>query len=103
MYLYGYFIYLVNGITYRVVIGTAPPYIYELVDFDKPSRPGLRSANKTLLVQPKSSRSWGDIAPSLFSFAVALQSSPSNPYSRNISLNSFMSWSNLYFCLLYFP
>ena len=35
---------------------------HELLDFYNPSRPGLRSANKTLLVQPKSSRSWGDRA-----------------------------------------
>ena len=49
-------------LTYRVVNGIAPPYIYELLDFYNPTRPGLRSANKTLLVQPKSTRSWGDRA-----------------------------------------
>ena len=49
-------------LTYRVVNGTAPPYIYELLDFHNPPRSGLRSANMALLVQPESSRSWDDRA-----------------------------------------
>jgi hypothetical protein len=49
-------------LTYRVVNGIAPPYINELLHFYNPSRSGLRSANKALLVEPKSSRSWGDRA-----------------------------------------
>ena len=96
-------------LTYRVVNGTAPPYIYEIPDFYNPFRSGLRSANKTLLVQPKSSRSWGDrafsvAAPriwnSLPNFIRSCSSVCSNPYSRNISSNLLMNWINLYFCML---
>ena len=49
-------------LTYRAVNGLAPAYITELLDLYKPSRSGLRSTSKNLLVMKKSYRSWGDRA-----------------------------------------
>ena len=49
-------------LTYRAIDGLAPIYINELVQFYNPSRSGLRSAKKSLLLEPKSSKSWGDRA-----------------------------------------
>jgi len=49
-------------LTYRAINGLAPPYISELLELYNPSRSGLRSAKKTLLLELKSSRSWGDRA-----------------------------------------
>ena len=53
-------------LTYRAINGQSPSYISELLHPYNPSRSGLRSANKHLLVEQKSFRSWGDR-----SFAVA--------------------------------
>ena len=84
----------------------APPYIYELHDFYNPSCSGLRSTNKTLLVQPKSSWSWGDrafsvVAPRIWNSLLNFIRSCSNPYSRNISSNLLMNWINLYYFMFY--
>ena len=49
-------------LTYRAINGQAPTYITELVVPYTSSRSGLRSADKHLLTEPKTSRSWGDRA-----------------------------------------
>ena len=49
-------------LTYRAVNGLAPSYITELVVPYTSTRTGLRSADKHLLTEPKTSRSWGNRA-----------------------------------------
>ncbi len=76
-------------LTYRAINGLAPPYVTDLLTSYAPSRSGLRSANKALLFEPKSSRSWGDRAFSIA--APRLWNSLPDSLRRSSSIESFKS------------
>lgn len=54
--------YKILLITYRALKFSSPQYISSLLNFRKPGRSGLRSANTSTLIIPKTRRSWGDRA-----------------------------------------
>ena len=54
--------YKILLITHRALKFSSPQCISSLLNFRKPGRSGLRSANTSTLIIPKTRRSWGDRA-----------------------------------------
>ena len=105
-------IYKLLLIVFKSLNGQAPAYIHDMLNIYKPSR-NLRSANRYLLQEIKSNRTWGDrsfsiAAPHLWNqlplhikTSTSIHSFKTSIKTHLISRNRFFKLFNLFFVVFF--